>query len=134
VLYFAVGAGSGGAAIGGLIDGVAGSVVGGAIGIVVGAFTGTIIGSYSWLIDGPTKGAVRCGALMATLMGLLLFVGLASANGWAGIGNAVVVSFGAAAMGGVGGAVIGAFLGWVAGPIFRDAVKEADQQPDRTSG
>src|SRR5262249_23232067 len=112
ILYFAVGAGSGGAAIGGLIDGLAGSILGGAFGIVVGAFTGLGIGAYSWLFDGPVRGAVRCGAAMATLMGLLLFIGLLSADGWAGIGNAVVVSLGAAAVGAVGGALLGAFLGW----------------------
>jgi hypothetical protein len=98
------------------------------VGVILGAFSGALIGGFAWLFDGPRNGALRCGGFMATLMGLLLFVGLVWAQGWAGIGNALLVALGAAVIGGFGGALFGAFLGSVAGPIFRDMVKEADEK------
>jgi len=55
--------------------------------------------------------------------------------------DAAVVGLLSAAMGGAAGAILGAFLGWLAGPIFRGIVTDMDAQsfgahrrPKRDSG
>jgi hypothetical protein len=72
-------------------------------------------------------GAFRGGVLLAATMGLLAVVGLLAKQGWSGLANAVNVALMAAGIGAVAGANLGAFLGWLAGPIFQEIVREADR-------
>jgi hypothetical protein len=105
-------------------------VLGGGIGLVtgavLGAYAGLVAGVLAWVFDGPWKGALRCGAGFAALMGLIgLGVVVVSGLGRAGDDQAATVALGVAS-GGAGGAVLGAFIVWLAGPIFREQVRELD--------
>ena len=93
---------------------------------------GLVVSAYAWIFDGAWKGAIRCGALMASLGGVLLFLGVANAHGWADIGNALLVALMAAGIGGATGVIFGAFLGWIAGPIFREIVQKVDAKASGT--
>jgi hypothetical protein len=62
-------------------------------------------------------------------MGLIgLGVVIASVPGGAGLDHSLTVVLVGVATGGVGGAALGAFLGWLAGPIFRELVQELDER------
>jgi hypothetical protein len=114
-----------GAIIGGLIDGTVGALAWGIVGVVVGALLGILMGGYAWVLESPLKGAVRTGGLMAAVMVLLLLV-----PAWRSGGNLSRLFPGAlltAAVGGVTGALMGAFLGWIAGPILREMVQKMDR-------
>ena len=95
---------------------------------MLGTFSGAVLGGRAWFFDGPWKGALRCGAAFAALMGLIGLGLLASAPGWAGAGPALAVLLTGVAIGSFAGAVLGAFLGWLGGPIFRESVEELDER------
>jgi hypothetical protein len=72
---------------------------------------------------------LRCGALFAAVMGLIgLGVVIASGPDGGGFAHALTVGLLGVATGGVGRAALGAFLGWLAGPIFRELVQELDER------
>jgi hypothetical protein len=125
--YMSVGCCLGGAAIGGAIDGIGGAIAWALIFALLGAAIGLIMGAYAWMLETPLKGAMRVGVLSAAVMGLPLFIALVANQGWDGLGNAVRVSLMAAAMGAVSGALLGAFIAWLAGPIFREIVQKMDR-------
>jgi hypothetical protein len=116
-----------GAFLGLKLDGLAGATVWAAAGAILGVFLGTLIGGYAWVLESPLKGALRGGGLLAVTMGLLLLIGLLSNHGWGGLENALGVALQAAGIGGVLGGLLGALLAWLAGPIFREIVQEADR-------
>jgi hypothetical protein len=93
----------------------------------MGVFLGFIVGGYAWVLESPLKGAIRGGGLLGATMGLLLLIGLLAKEGWDGLANAVNVALLSAGAGAVVGAALGAFLAWLAGPIFREMVQEADR-------
>lgn len=98
-------------------------------GALLSAFSGTVIGGLAWVFDGPGKGAWRCGAVCAALLGLFgLAVVIASALGGAGAAPALAVLLAGVASGGFGGAALGAFLGWLGGPIFRGLLEELEER------
>jgi hypothetical protein len=98
-------------------------------GAMLGTFSGAVIGGFAWVFDGPWKGALRCGTLFAALAGLIgMEVVIASAPGWAGAGPALAVLLLGVAIGSIGGAALGAFLGWLGGPIFRESGEELDER------
>ena len=118
-----------GALFGALYGAILGACVGLVAGATLGAFSGLVAGVLAWVFDGPWKGALRCGAVFAVLMGLIgLGVVIASGPGGAGAGHALAVVLPGVAMGSFGGAALGAFLGWLAGPIFREVVQELDKR------
>jgi hypothetical protein len=118
-----------GAILGPLVGSIFGAVFGAIVGAMLGAFSGATAGGFAWVFDGPWKGALRCGALFAALAGLLgLGVVIASAPGWDGAGPALAVLLEGVAIGTLAGAALGAFLGWLGGPIFRESVEELDKR------
>jgi hypothetical protein len=117
----------GGAILGLMVDGLAGAAAGTVVGAVLGAFLGVIIGGYAWVLESPLKGAIRGGGLLAATMGLLLLIGLLANQGWGELENALIVALMAAGIGAVTGGLLGAFVAWVAGPIFREMVQEVDR-------
>jgi hypothetical protein len=127
VIYMAVAGCFSGAILGRLFHGLPGVVVWGSAGAVLGAFLGLILGGYAWVLESPLKGAIRGGGLLGATMGLLLLIGLLAKEGWGGFANAVNVALVSAGAGAVAGAALGAFLAWLAGPIFREIVQEADR-------
>jgi hypothetical protein len=116
-----------GAILGGLFYDLPGVVVWGLAGGIIGVFLGMILGGYAWVLESPLKGAIRGGGLLGATIGLLALIGLLAKQGSDGFANAVNVALMAAAIGGVAGAALGVFLAWLAGPIFREIVQEADR-------
>jgi hypothetical protein len=116
-----------GALVGRLFHGLPGVVVWGLAGVIIGVFLGFIVGGYAWVLESPLKGAIRGGGLLGATMGLLLLIGLLAKEGWDGLANAVNVALMSAGAGAVAGAALGAFLAWLAGPILREIVQEADR-------
>jgi hypothetical protein len=115
------------AVFGGAVDGLAGAVVGAGIGVVLGVFLGVVMGGYAWVLESPLKGAIRGGGLLAATVGLLCLMGVLAKQGWGGLENALPVVLMVAGIGAVMGGLLGAFLAWVAGPIFTEMVQDADR-------
>jgi hypothetical protein len=119
--------GAGGAWAGAIYGAVLGGSAGLVIGAVLGAYSGLTVGILSWMFDGPGKGALRCGAGFAAVMGLIgVGVVVVSDLGQAGFEQAATVVVLGVATGGIGGALLGAFVGWLAGPIFQEMVRQLD--------
>lgn len=114
-----------GALLGRAFGGPAGLLGGGAAGLVLGAFLGVAVGGFAWVLESPRKGAVRAAGLLAATMGALLLIG-GLANGAAPADAAGVVVL-AAGMAGAAGAVLGAFLAWLTGPLIRSMVRDMDR-------
>jgi hypothetical protein len=118
-----------GAILGAVVGAVLGALFGAIAGALLGTFSGAVSGGLAWVFDGPWKGALRCGAVFTALAGLIgLGVVIASAPGWASAGPALTALLMGVAIGSIGGAALGAFLGWLAGPIFRESVEELDER------
>jgi hypothetical protein len=127
VLYMTVAGCISGAVVGHAAGGRAGAAVGAATGAGMGVLLGVLIGGFAWVLESPAKRAVRGGGLLAAAMGLPLAIGVAATQGWGGWANALTVGLMAAGMGAAGGGLLGAFLAWLAGPIFREMVQDMDR-------
>lgn len=133
IAYLVVVFGAVGAIVGRALNGLEGLILGVVIGIIVGAVGAILLSCYAWIFDGPARGAIRGGALfavgMASIVPILLF--------WPGqekmrAGEAWKMALMLGGMGGGVGVPLGAFLGWLAGPIFRGMVQDIDDKANQT--
>jgi hypothetical protein len=126
VKYMVIGCCFSGAYIGFWVDGLAGVAAGFAAGAVIGLCIGLVVGWYAWFLESPLKGAIRGGGLIAAITGPVSLIRKLVEQGSIEFEYALIVAI-VAGGAGVVGAILFAFLAWLAGPIFRVLVQEADQ-------
>jgi hypothetical protein len=126
VKYMVIGCCFSGAYIGFWVDGLAGIAAGFAAGAAIGLCIGLVVGWYAWFFESPLKGAIRGGGLLVVITGPLSLIRRLVEQGSIEFEYALIVAI-VAGGAGVAGAILFAFIAWLAGPIIRVLVQEADQ-------
>lgn len=125
VKYMVVGCCFCGIYLGVRIDGLSGAIIGLAAGVVIGLWVGLVLGGYAWFLESPLKGAVRVSGLVAATSSVASLISLWDKQ--VSIEGALIAVIVIGVVGVGVGAPLGAFLGWLAGPIIRELVQEADR-------
>ena len=111
----------------GRVNGLPGVVVGVAAGAVIGLCMGLVIGGYAWFLESPLKAAIRVGGLFGVTTGPFSLIRHLSKHGWGDLETTSIIALIVTGMATVVGALLGAFIAWLGGPIFREIIQEADQ-------